>query len=182
MRITSLLAVTAILAAGPHAVAHASEIYRWVDDDGVVHYSDTKPDEPFATLQIEDTRPAGYHPAEDFYSIVNQARRLNETLVELATVRQEREERRRVEAQETAFTEPPSYELYQYAAYPLYYSPPVVNYPNHSIRRAQQQLQALDELALTQPPAYSINSGVHRARVESSKALPATLLQYPLSR
>jgi hypothetical protein len=182
MRFTTSLAVAAILAAGSHTVAHASEIYRWVDEDGVVHYSDTKPAEAFATLQLEDTRPTDYDPAEDFYSIVNQARRLNETLVELATVRQEREERRRVEAQETAFTEPATYEPYRYAAYPFYYSPSVVNYSNHPIRRAQQQFRVLDELALTQPPAYSINSGVHRARVERSQALPAAILRSPSSR
>ena len=177
MRLTTSLLTAAALAAAWSTAADAAEIYRWVDADGVVHYSDEKPDdEPFATLQLDDTRPANYDPTEDPYSIINQARRLNETWIELATARQEREELRRDQAQPDPSPPPHAYDPYAYGPRVFSYSPPFVSHRGYPIQRPQRQIQALEELGLAAPRPHSINSSAHRERVERSEALPAVPL------
>jgi hypothetical protein len=68
MRIALILAGLAVA-----LVAHSQEIYRWVDKDGVVHYSD-QPDSPNAELidviesnsyQAADTAPAAGGGSDD---------------------------------------------------------------------------------------------------------------------
>jgi hypothetical protein len=57
----------------------AGPVYRWVDDGGVTCFSDTPPIDEFASVTlIEDLPPpaAGMPGDGDFYSVVNQARRM----------------------------------------------------------------------------------------------------------
>ncbi len=73
------MALTAALLAGP---AVALEIYTWVDDEGVVHYSESRPAEPAAspveTFHIAQTNSLTYDPDDYYWSILNQAERIGE--------------------------------------------------------------------------------------------------------
>jgi hypothetical protein len=60
------------------AGAQAAEVFKWVDADGVTHYSESPPadDTPAETLTLESTGPGGMTAGDDFYSVLNQARRM----------------------------------------------------------------------------------------------------------
>lgn len=87
-----LPAMTAVFAAAAAHPAAGGEIYKWIDANGVVNYSESRPADPAAprveTLYIGDTNPAGYDPAADYWSIVNQAERI---AAEWTALREERE-------------------------------------------------------------------------------------------
>ncbi len=78
------LVALGVLAAAP---LHAGEVYSWVDDKGVTHYSDTRPAgtapdeggvETIAVLdEFSEADPSG-----DYYSIVNQWQRIQEERAE----------------------------------------------------------------------------------------------------
>jgi hypothetical protein len=68
----------------------AFEVYHWVDENGVAHYSQDKPADSVQgvrRLQLEDTTPAGFDPAEDRYGVEQQASRM-------AKLRESMDERR----------------------------------------------------------------------------------------
>ncbi len=92
------VAVLVLLSAG---TANSSEIYQWTNEDGVVHFSDTTPENGavVTTLRIQATNPPDYDPIDDPYSIRNQAERTNSTWTELERAREERQEKRREEAE-----------------------------------------------------------------------------------
>lgn len=163
--------------------AGSYEIYQWVDDEGVIHFSDTKPQQgaDVEILRVSATNPPGYDPSEDPYSIRNQAARTSELWTELSKRRQEREAKRPEQMERAPAPEPPRYDDYRYAAAPFYYRQ---NYPGRIPRQThrlrQRQISTLEEFGLTGPPAYSINSGGHRARiVEGRKALRGGLPRKP---
>lgn len=150
--------------------AMASDIYRWVDDDGVVHFSDTAPaDETnVERLRVNSANPTDYDPADDPYSIRKQAERIGEIWSRL----EERREKRREKRREAAERQP----IYAYQPdYPYRYYPPgyyVPGRPGHRPVRPgptiRRQVSALDELRLSGPRPYSINSTAHYQRVSSS--------------
>lgn len=75
-----LLAGTAALCVQPAA---ADTVYRWVDANGVTHFSDKAPANVKAqAMQIETPAPAP-NPEKDYYSVVNQERRMAKSLAEL---------------------------------------------------------------------------------------------------
>jgi hypothetical protein len=160
----------------------AAEVYRWVGSDGVVHYSDEKPrdDEEFTTLEFAAARPQDYDPLTDPYSIQNQARRINESLLAIAQARDERLENRRSSAQDFQQRDAADYRQ-RIESGVRYFSPWVYSgfAPNNFRRRgdpaaAQRQLQAMQQLDLSGRRPASINSGIHRQRVQRSVALPVT--------
>jgi len=121
-RIMTSFAIALLVAMGS---AGATEVYRWVDADGVVHFSDTRPEDQHAdTLVVRETTPPGYDPAEDPYSILNQAERLAETRARLEKDRKEREENRREAIERVVIYErEPDY---RYSAYYGPWYPPAV--------------------------------------------------------
>ena len=158
----------------------ASEIYKWTDEDGVVHFSDTAPpgDTESVRLYVEDSNPPGYDPLEDPYSIRNQAERTNENWAEFEKAKAERAaERREKEARDR------EYRRYQAEAYDYYYRPGYWTYPGvvrpSRPRLGLRQLNALEETGLRSPPAYSVNSGEHHARVQQSRKLPIAVARPP---
>ena len=169
----STIVITAI-AVGGSAAAHAAEVYRWVDENGVVHYSDAAPEQVDAeTLVVRDATPPGYDPLTDPYSILNQAERLRETRLRL----EEERERRRAEAlAEHADPAPAAYEEPYYDPYYRSYYPsilaPVAQRAGQQRRTLRGQSRALEETGLTGRRPASINSGEHSARVTRSRALP----------
>lgn len=89
--------------------AAAFEIYTWVDDQGVVHYSEWRPEEPAATpvetLHIASTNPPAYDPDDDYYSILNQAERIDDQWSALQEEKAEAEARARAAAAEARIAE-----------------------------------------------------------------------------
>lgn len=156
------------------AVSNASEIYKWVSDDGVVHYSDIRPKDnaSITTVQLRELNSEDYDPATDPYSILNQAKRMNESWRERVAAKQQADSQSEETVKERLYASPP-YTPYTYYTAPAYY--PVVP-PPRSWRQnpgaARRQLNALDALDLGNERPESINSGVHRERVLRSQALP----------
>ncbi len=91
-----LLLLAAMLAlAGP---AGAHEIYKWVDENGVVHYGDARPagtDAPVQTLHIPETNPPGYDPVAESRAVVAEAERIRESLAAERAAREEAADRQR---------------------------------------------------------------------------------------
>lgn len=181
MRIVTAILCLGLVGAGLSQRAVAAEIYRWVDADGTLHYSDEKPrnDESFTTLNVPDSRPRDYDPLEDPYSIHNQARRINESWSALAAARDERAEARTLAMRNAQTTNPDPWLRPDYSN--RYYSPWLYSAfaPLNFQRRfnpgaASRQLQAIEGLELSGQRPASINSGIHRERVQRSVALPVT--------
>ena len=159
-------------------VAHveATEIYKWVDEEGVVHFSDTKPADAASveSLRVHQSNAPEYDPADDPYSIHNQAKRVGETWERLEKDREARREKRREEAlrQPTYVYQPydPYYTGYRYPYFRPGIRPPM--WPAHRPVRPgptiRRQATALDALGLTGPRPHSINSGAHHARLTRS--------------
>ena len=110
----------ALLLAAPAVLA--TEIYHWVDKDGVPHYSQNPPPSDTSgvnRMKLEDTSPANPDSEEDLYNVEAQQKRM-------ASIRQEREEqseaererRRKVAAQQPVviYQQPEQY------AYPFWNS------------------------------------------------------------
>ena len=161
------LAFAALLSTAIALPVGAADIYRWTDEHGVVHFSDSAPadDGEVERLSIDEQNPADYDPTADPYSIRNQAQRTGETWSRL----EERRQKRRQERRESAEQQVIAYQPYHSYFRPGYLPPgrPALRpvRPGPTIRR---QLTALDELQLTGQRPYSINSTAHHERVSSS--------------
>ena len=167
-----------LLAAG---LAHAGDIYHWVDEDGVPHYSQTPPadaDVPVETRELATSTPDDYDPHEYEYSVMNQAERIHTEWAALAEQRAAEREARREEARRRE-RDREAYEQYERDRYGWRYGrevwypsvhprPPLR--PGYKVRR--HQYERLDELGLwREPPSYSINSTRHWQRVQETRSL-----------
>jgi len=158
--------------------ATAGEIFKWVDAEGVVHYSDTRPHsvESVETLRLEKTNPANYDPATDHYSVLAQAERIGDAWSETQLEAQAREPALPAEAYADWGFDPigPYYSAYAPAyTVPLYVpTRPLPRPPRHAPNAARQQADALQTLAIAPQRPHSINSGAHQARVAQSRELP----------
>ena len=173
MRIPILTVAVLVLLSAGTAVATTPEIYQWTDEDGVAHFSDTAPENEavVTTVRVQATNPPDYDPVEDPYSIRNQAERTNATWTELEKAREERQEKRREVTERYLRYAPAPYDPYLYYSRPAYFSHPG-RYPHHRPKLARRQHRALEELGLTGPRPYSINSTTHHARIQKTRALP----------
>lgn len=164
-------------------LAHAGQIYHWVDEDGVAHYSQTPPADasvPVETREVTTSTPDDYDPDEYEYSVMNQAERIHAEWAALAEEREKEQEARR-QARQAAQARP-AYESHdrredrygwRYGRdgyyYPVAHPRPPFR-PGPKVRR--DQFRQLDELGLwREPPAYSINSTRHWQRVEQTRSL-----------
>ena len=80
----------ALLLLGSHSLI-ASEIFHWVDQNGVHHFDQAKPVEvstPVSTVEIENDLPSDFDPEADIFDVEGQAERMEELRAGLA--RQER--------------------------------------------------------------------------------------------
>jgi hypothetical protein len=174
MRLAILTVAGVVLSSAWTSIASASEIYHWTDEEGVLHFSDSRPDDGalVTTIYVEDRNPPDYDPASDPYSIRKQAERTNAMWAELEKAKEDRQEKRR-EAQRKARVVPSPYDPYAYYYRPGYFTMarPGIRRP-HPPKLARRQLSALEELDLAGPPAHSINSGGHHERILVSKNLP----------
>lgn len=177
-----VVSIAGLLLVLPGAIqpTSAAEVYRWIGEDGVVHYSDEKPrdDASFTTMQFAESRPQEYDPHKDPYSIENQAKRINESWSQLAQVRAERVEQLEQASQNSVLAS--QNQLQQRRNFgPRYFSPwfnsnlvPLNFQRRIDPRAASRQQQAIDGLNLSGQRPASINSGAHRERVQRSGALP----------
>ena len=103
--------VLAFLACGP---VYANEIYRWVDENGVVNFSQTAPpsqDVAPEVVEIEEDRPSDWDPEADIYGVEEQAARMLARREEMDKKRQERIDQKNREQSLTApqYREPETY-------------------------------------------------------------------------
>ena len=122
------------------APAVAAEVYKWVDEDGITHFSQMPPDTSVADVSqqvLRDTRPSDYDPEQDLYGVEEQAKRMQELRDEKDKRYQARLERER-EAQKQQVIHYRTQESYGYPIYrpgwgnprpPLLPTPPVVRPP-----------------------------------------------------
>ena len=137
-----LLATLVLCALLPGTTAGAGELYRWVDDDGVVNFSQWAPADSrveATTLYIAAENAEDYDPAADDYSIENQAKRTGDVWQKVKDrraaaeeLRRQREEERWRREQQTAYYQPEPY--YVRSVYRPYY--PFIKRPH---RFAQQK-------------------------------------------
>lgn len=73
--------------------AAADQIYHWVDEQGVNHYSQSPPpavQDDVRTLEVDGSQPASYNPEEDRYHVAAQAEAMQALRDEMAEDRKER--------------------------------------------------------------------------------------------
>ena len=78
MKQTTRIYLTILLTL-PTTFAGATQVYTWVDDAGVTHFSETPPPDPATDTRLVNIQPPPAPvdaPAEDFYSVINQAERM----------------------------------------------------------------------------------------------------------
>jgi hypothetical protein len=130
VRVQTLIVIGWALWAWPLALP-AQQIYRWVDEQGVVHFSDTAPpgdSGEVSTLTLENTQPANYDPEQDIYNLEATEQRMQALRDELAAEREARRERAAAQPPVVApYPEQPHYgyaDDYLYGYPPLYPRPP----------------------------------------------------------
>jgi len=109
-----LLCLLLALAAAPLG---ATEVYRWVDADGVVHFSDKAPPsgvDDFSRQDVAVETPSGDDPEQDLYGVAAQQERMRALREDM--------ERRREARREREAAAPPTPDAAQSPAvsYPLY--------------------------------------------------------------
>ena len=109
----------------------AAELFKWKDADGVTHYSDEPPAPPvseFKSLEFRDSSVSGSgvtsdaSAAADYFSVINQAKRMEASRLERERLRLEKEKlRQQQRAQQPILIPDYTYEYRSYAtAYPYY--------------------------------------------------------------
>jgi hypothetical protein len=170
-----ILLVSSILA----SPSFASEIFYWVDEDGVRNFSDWAPEDSnieVSKLVLSNSNPPGYDPNEDQNSVLEQAERTNDRWAEL---KEKKEERRKQRLEQERI---PQYVDYDYYEYPYYYRPGYYFQPvrppgfghRGPFKTQKRQLTALDQLGLlARPRPHSINSSAHLARINAGNTSKA---------
>ena len=130
------------LAALACQAAHATEIYRWTDENGVVHFSQTPPptaDSEVSRLALSDAQPADYDPENDIYGVAEQQERMKALREEREKKRQERLARQAQPASQAVIP----YRERDYFTYPIYgypgYQPRPPYRPNPPGQRPRPQ-------------------------------------------
>lgn len=104
--------------------AMASEIYHWVDADGVSHYSQSPPDtqSEVKTLDVDGSQPASYDPNEDRYNVAGQEAAMQEMRDKMAENRKNRQQELPAGSDTTVIYYPET-EGYSQLLYPPGYGP-----------------------------------------------------------
>ncbi len=136
--------------------------YRWVDTQGEVHFSDTPP--PEGTIDVR-TMPVASLPArapsDDFYSVVNQLKRMQERRLAVEKARREA----RMESLESNYQRQYGWRSWYYGPYAPYaaysgfgYSYSGFRHPHrrwHSLGPGYRSLPSHPALGRT-PPRHSV--------------------------
>ena len=121
------LFLLAFLASSP---ALATEIYHWVDENGVSHYTQSAPPADVAGVSqvvLQDSTPPDYDPEEDRYGVQAQAERMASLREEMEEKREAQRERERNTAQRTViqYQQPYQYGYSSFLRPPYYPWPPL---------------------------------------------------------
>ncbi len=98
------MSLTALISGTPAA---AYEVFKWVDEDGVTHFSESEPSAAttdVTRLVLATGNPTDYAPEADYYSIRNQAERTNEAYQRIEERRAARATKRAEAAERAAQT------------------------------------------------------------------------------
>ena len=142
------------------APAVATEVYRWVDENGVTHFSQMAPDGVTGVRQqtLPDTRPSDYDPERDLYNVEAQAERMQQ----LRDERKEKRQAARLERERQAERQQlMQYQNRHHYGYP-YYRPGWVNpypplRPTPPVARPPETLLPMPPVA--RPPSISSGPG-----------------------
>ena len=104
----------------------AAEIYHWVDENGVQHFTQYRPDDDIpnvSTQKLEDTTPPGDGQPEDIYNLEEHEKRM-------AAWREERDQngkdaRERKQQQQVQYPEQNNRYIRPYWRRPIYGRPPI---------------------------------------------------------
>ena len=110
---------------------NAAELFKWRDADGVTHYSDDPPPASvteFKSLEFPDSSVSGPQTSPgasadaDYFSVINQAKRMEASRLERERLRLEKEKlRQQQRAQQTILVPDYTYEYRSYSTgYPHY--------------------------------------------------------------
>lgn len=150
--------------------AAADDVYRWVDEDGVVQFSQWAPEShagTVSTVNIETSTPRDYDPHDDPYSILNQAARIHDRWSELQA---EKEEAREKARERTEPGRAPFRDGDDYFSFPLRFGHFAHFRARDTFPVQRKQLEVLEEFdRLPIPRAASINSSWHHARVSAQQ-------------
>jgi len=148
-RFANLMALALLLPSAQSLSQGAGSLYKWEDAQGQVHYSDQPPADPAVPVEthpLPKQVPAEQGPEGDYYSVENQAKRLEEERRQRETARLEKErqrqedERRAAELEALRAPPPPQEAAPQGYGYPVYVlpfrpiRPPHPPYPPHQPR------------------------------------------------
>jgi hypothetical protein len=131
----------------------ATEVYRWVDENGVPNFSSTAPSGNVggvSKMTLEDTTPPDYDPEEDRYGVSAQAARMASLRKDMKDKREAERRRQRNASQQ----QPVQYrEPYQYGR-SLFWRPPYYTRPPV---RPERPIVVPYETATFRPPGRSSN-------------------------
>ncbi|HFE63288.1 MAG TPA: DUF4124 domain-containing protein [Caldithrix sp.] len=147
--ITSLV-VLAVLAS---TIAPASEIYQWVDENGVQHFSQYRPadDTPnVSQRELEDSAPPGDGEVEDVYNVEEHEKRM-------AAWREERDKKREEARERNSKQQPKQYRQPERSYPGRYWYPPVYGRPPY--RPPQKPTPPIEKPS---PPSYVKPRGISR--------------------
>jgi hypothetical protein len=127
-----ILALFFGLATSQSPALWAQEIYSWVDENGVQHFSEVAPENAssdVSKLEIDGSQPAGYDPAEDRYNVAAQQAEMQALRDSLDESRKEKKEQRERElerqaANQVIYYPEPDYGYGSNIYYPAYPSQP----------------------------------------------------------
>ena len=130
IRLTTFAALCMFAWCLPVASYAGDVVLKWVDENGVTHYSQTPPPEGAVTEDLQKLRFVSYETEEpeeedDYYSVINQANRLRASRLELEKHRDQRKLARATAAGQLQQNQLPQDELYRndnvyYPVYPVY--------------------------------------------------------------
>jgi hypothetical protein len=111
-----------------------SDVYHWLDENGVPNFSQKEPGgeiQSVSRLNLPDTTPPDYDPNEDRYGIEEQAERMTALREEMDEQREDARERRRNTVQQQPLQYPEPYRSYSRGIWypPVYPRPPQRPHP-----------------------------------------------------
>ena len=127
----------------------AQKLYKWVDENGVTHYQESRPDSnvEHVALQFPDKYDVS-NPEEEYYSIQNQLKRLQESRAQQQAARQQQQantQAREVQIQEVYV---PTHEPYR-----RYYAPRHYSHYGKGHQYKQAKTPCCQNLKVERPPA-----------------------------
>lgn len=165
MKKISLLTLIAVSAFAINA--QAQQLYKWVDENGVTHYEESRPDQnvEHVALQFPDEYEVS-NPEEDYYSIQNQLKRLQEWRSQQQAARQQKQgsaPQREVQIQEVY--------VQSHEPYRRYYTPRHYSHYGKGHHYKPAKARCCNNIKVERPPARIVQKAQPR---RSTSGLVAT--------